>query len=350
MTRLINFRSLPLSCGAWLWLVMAVIFPCGLINAQSGESQSGTTTEPTEFQRLFDREWRKTNVDIDYLKALASNYAFDAAIIRTRVMTYLDKAKGDTIVPPFSITTTGYVPETTAYAYLDEAKDWPGMCAGLRVILAVCDAELTGNERRAKWEFSLGYMMNSQDPVAFTPETRRIMARRIIFYICDLINTGNFPKDKQFAARSSSWLTHLVRRGWMSELLAALEPSSEHFSSDKVLSLTKDAAQEAQALGGQANTECAIQLLKSLAPRFIRPGEGNDLDDVHYNLAVIYLSTGRYDQARTEAAMLRTDGNLAPCRKYFDKWIAAAKAKKDAAEKVLKKKATNTEVKPKPRP
>ena len=350
MNCLTNCGNFLVSSRAWLKLAMLVIFSCGILRAQSGESPSGSTKEPTEFQVMFDREWRKTNVDIDYLKTLASNYSFNASDIRVRVMAYLDKAKGYATAPPFSLTTTGYVPETTAYTYLDEAKDWPGMCARLRVVLAVCDAELVSDERRAKWQFIAGCLMEYGDAAADTPKIRRNMARRIVLYICDMLNTGNHATDKQFAAHSSSWLTHLVRRGWLSELLAALEPPTERFSSDTVLSLANKAAQEAQALGGQANTECAIQLLKVLAPRFIRPGEGHDWDDVHYNVAVIYLSTGRYDLARAEAAMLRTDGNLAPCRKYFDKWIADAKAKQEATEKAKKKKATNSGDKPKPRP
>lgn len=350
MTRIISIKNYQVFYGACLTLALMMFFACGLLRAQSSESQSGSYAEPTEFQRMFDREWRKTGVHLEYLKALASDYSLNAADVRARVMTYLDKAKGDVKAPPFSITTTGYVPETKAYAYLDEAKDWPGMCARLRVILSVCDAELAGNERRAKWEFISGYMMDYGDASADTPKTRHNMARRIIFYMCDLLNTGNFPKDKQFAAHSSSWLTHLVRRGWLSELLAALEPPTGHSPSDAVLSLANKAAQEAKALGGQENIECAVQLLKGLAPRFIRPGEGHDWDDVHYNLAVIYLSTGRFDQARSEAALLQTDGNLAPCRKYFDKWIAAAKAKKEAAEKAAKKTKTRTGDKSKPRP
>ncbi len=48
--------------------------------------------------------------------------------------------------------------------------------------------------------------------------------------------------------------------------------------------------------------------------------------------------------------MLQTDGNLAPCRKYFDKWIADAKARQEATEKAKKKKATNSGDKPKTRP
>ena len=249
---------------------MMVIFPCGHLRAQSGETQSGATSEPTEFQRLFDREWLKTGVHLEYLKALASDYSLNAAEVRARVMTYLDNAKGDATAPTYSIPTTGYVPETTAYTYLDEAKDWPSMCGRLRMILAVCDAELGDDERRAKWEFSAGSLTEYGDAAADTQKPRRNMARRIVLYMTDMLNTGNNPKNKQFATHSSSWLTHLVRRGWLSELLAALEPPTERFSSDKVLSLTNDAAQEAQALGGQANSECAIQLLKILVPRFIR--------------------------------------------------------------------------------
>lgn len=141
----------------------------------------------------------------------------------------------------------------------------------------------------------------------------------------------------------------MIRRGWLSELLAALEPPTERFSSDDVLSITNEAASEAQKLGGMANTECAIQLLKVLAPRFIRTGEFNDWDNVHYNLAAIYLALGRYDKARAEAALLRPDGNLAPCRKYFDKLITETKAKKEVADKAAKKKPSITSVKPKPR-
>lgn len=87
---------------------------------------------------------------------------------------------------------------------------------------------------------------------------------------------------------------------------------------------------------------------KNSCASFHQAGDGDDWDDVHYNLAVIYLSTGRFDRARIEAAMLRTDGNLAPCRKYFDKWISDAKAKKEATEKAMKKKATMSRDKPRP--
>ena len=107
-----------------LWLAALVLFPACMVLAQSGASGNGSYPQQTEFQRLFDREWRKTDVHLKYLKALASDYSIDAAGVRDRVTAYLDKAKGNSDVPPFKITTTGYVPETTAYDYLDEAKDW----------------------------------------------------------------------------------------------------------------------------------------------------------------------------------------------------------------------------------
>ena len=108
-----------------------------------------------------------------------------------------------------------------------------------------------------------------------------------------------------------------------------------------------DSASAAFKFGGPANTDCAIQLWKVLAPRFIRPGDTRKSDDVHYNLAVIYLSIGRYDQARAESALLRPDGELAPCRKYFDKWVTEAKAKNAAEAKTAKTKPAGTSAKPK---
>ncbi len=324
------------------FLLALMMGPSGIVWAQSGSDSVETN--------IFDRPWRKTSVDIEYLKVLASDYSFDAATIRTRVMAYLDKAKGNAIAPPYAISTMGYQPETAAYHYLDEARDWPGMCARLRVILAACDVELGGNERRAKWQYSAMLWYEEENSTAQTPAARSYVARRIVLYLSKLFNAGNYANDSHFATHSSSWLIHLIRRGWLSELLAALEPPTERFSSDDVLSITNEASSDAQKLGGTANSECAIQLLKVLAPRFIRTGKNNDWDEVHYNLAAIYLSLGCYDQSRAEAALLRPDGNLAPCTKYFDKWISETKVKKEAAGKAAKKKPSNTSVKPKPRP
>ncbi len=369
MINLTTLRTTQMCRKTWLKLVLIMVFPCCVLHAQSvGElpmtpaSDTPKPSAPDPFleyspesneslspEKIFDREWRKTAIDIDFLKTLGSNYTLDAASIRTRVLAYLDKVKGDAIAPPYSIATTGYQPETAAYHYLDEARDWPSMCARLRVILAVCDAELGGNERRTKWQYSSMLLYEAGDATAQTPAARSYVARRVILYLSKMFNAGNYANNRNFATHSSSWLIHLIRRGWLSELLAALEPPTEHFSSDDVLSITHEAASEAQKLGGMANTECAIQLLKVLAPRFIRTGEFNDWDNVHYKLAAIYLALGRYDQARVEAALLRPDGNLAPSRKYFDKLITDTKAKKEAEAKAAKKKPSTTSVKPKPR-
>lgn len=323
-------RTFLFSFALSAFLVALMIATHGIALAQSGSDSVETN--------IFDRPWRKTSVDIEYLRLLASDYSFDAATIRTRVMNYLDKAKGNVIAPPYAISTMGYQPETAAYHYLDEARDWPGMCARLRVILAACDAELGVNERRAKWQYSAMLWYEEENSTAQTPAARSYVARRVILYLSRLFNAGNYTNDRHFATHSSSWLIHLIRRGWLSELLASLEPPTERFSSDDVLSITNEAALDAQKLGGLANSECAIQLLKVLAPRFIRPGEFRDSDNVHYNLSVINLALGRYDQARAEAELLRPDGNLAPCRKYFDKLITETKAKKEAADKAAKRK------------
>ena len=341
------FSISPVPCSIWKPLILVAALSSGHLLAQTDSTISESIESPAPEKDIFDRAWRRTVIDIDFLQVLASNYSLDAPAIRTRVMTYLDKAKGDCSTPPFAIRTTGYQPECAAFDYIQEAQDWPNMCARLRSVLAACDAELAGETRRAKWQFFDGYLLNGDEPEVDTPKTRSYVARRIVLQLCLLLNAGNYPNDRDFAKHSSSWLTHLMRRGWLSELLARLEPPTDKSSSDRILRIIHDSASAAHKLGGQANTECAIQLWKVLAPRFIRPGDTRKSDDVHYNLAVIYLSTGRYDLARSESALLRPDGELAPCRKYFDKWITDAKAKNAAEAKTAKMKSSSTSAKPK---
>lgn len=176
------------------FLVALMIGTHGIALAQSGSDSVETN--------IFDRPWRKTSVDIEYLRVLASDYSFDAATIRTRVMNYLDKAKGNAIAPPYAISTMGYQPETAAYHYLDEARDWPGMCARLRAILTACDAELGGNERRAKWQYSAMLWYEAGNATAQTPAARLYVARRIVLYLSRMFNAGNYANDHHFGTHS----------------------------------------------------------------------------------------------------------------------------------------------------
>ncbi len=209
---------------------MVVALPSGHLLAQTDRTPSESTESLAPEKDIFDREWRKTAIDIDYLKTLSRDYSLDAASMRTRVMAYFDQAKSNSVAPPFALQTAGYQPECAAFDYIHEAQDWPGMCARLRTVLAACDAELAGETRRAKGQFFDGYLLNGDEPEVDTPKTRSYVARRIVLQLCLLLNAGNYPNDREFTKRSNSWLTHLIRRGWLSELLAALELLADKFS------------------------------------------------------------------------------------------------------------------------